>query len=498
MNTMTIVLLVIFVFTFVPLLLAEFSRGNAIPDLEYFLLQGRHMPLFLVFFTVYATWVSSFAFMGATTSLYSSGPLYMTCFAWNALFAVLYMTLGKRIWYVGKERSYFTPTDFFNDIFHSETLNLLISIILTVFTLPYLMIQLYAGAYIIETVSGGIIPWKAAGLIFYLVIIIYLWAGGIRALALTDVFYGLLTFVTMLAAGFIMIRRTGGVEATFGQIAENNFNDLILGSGFTENSPWAWLCMFIIVPLGALMGPPMWIRAYVVKEERTFRIMPLLLVLATIMYLGPLMISAAAKVLYPNLEQTDNLILFVLVDSVPIITSTVLMCGVAAAALSTANSQIHALAGLYTVDIHKRYIRQDSPGWQLVTINKRAIVILSAFAYVLTLNNPGLIIEMGTLGMSGTAQIIVPTLGALFWERSNGNAMIAGLVLGIGLLCLLCFICDLFIPYAAVFSLLLNAVVFIGLSILLPPDSRARASIVAHKDSFKRRYIQKERKIVNG
>ena len=102
-------------------------------------------------------------------------------------------------------------------------------------------------------------------------IIIYLWAGGIRALALSDVFYGLLTFVTMLAAGFIMIRRTGGVEATFGQIAENNFNDLILGSGFTENSPWAWLCMFIIVPLGALMGPPMWIRAYVVKEERTFR-----------------------------------------------------------------------------------------------------------------------------------------------------------------------------------------------------------------------------------
>ena len=62
MDTTTIVLLIIFAFTFIPLLLAEFARKDSVPELEDFFLQGRKMPLFMAFFTVYATWVSSFAF----------------------------------------------------------------------------------------------------------------------------------------------------------------------------------------------------------------------------------------------------------------------------------------------------------------------------------------------------------------------------------------------------------------------------------------------------
>ncbi len=492
MNTMTVVLQIIFVFTFIPLLLAEFSRRNAVPEPEDFFLQGRQMPLFMVFFTVYSTWVSSFAFLGSTASLYTNGPLYMTCFAWNALFALLYMILGRRLWFLGKARGYITPADFFDDVFHRESLNLVITLILAIFTLPYLMIQLYAGAYIIETVSGGIIPWKAAGFIFYLVIIIYLWAGGIRALALSDVFYGILIFSTMLTSGFVLIEKSGGIANTFAEIARNNPEDLILGSGFSNNSPLAWLCMFIVVPLGALMGPPMWIRAYATKEEKTFKIMPLLLVSATIMYLGPLLIAAAAKVLSPHLEQTDSLIPYLLVNNIPIIASTILLCGIAAAALSTANSQIHSLAAIYTVDIHKRYIRKQSTGRQLVSISKGAILALSGFAYVLMLQNPGMIIDMGTLGMGGTAQIIVPTLGALFWEKSNAKAVMAGLISGIALLCFLCFVCDLFIPFAAVLSLILNASVFVGLSILLPIDSRVRDGILRQKRNFNMRHVQKK------
>ena len=350
------------------------------------------------------------------------------------------------------------------------------------------MIQLYAGAYIIEAASGAIIPWRTAGLVFYLVIIIYLWAGGIRAIALTDVFYGLLIFITMLASGFILIEKTGGINSTFAYIAENYPNDVILGSGFSENSPWAWLCMFIVIPLGALMGPPMWIRAYAVKEEKIFKAMPMLLVAATIMYLGPLLAAAAAKVLHPGLEETDKLMPYMLMNHVPIIISTILLCGIAAAALSTANSQIHSLAALYTVDVHKRYMGKEIQERQLVSISKYAIVILAAFAYVLMLRNPGMIIDIGTLGMGGTAQVIVPTLAALFWERSNSTAMVAGLLSGITLLCFLSFACHIFVPYAGVFALLVNALVFVGLSLVLPSDPRAGVIIAAHKESFNCRH----------
>ena len=57
----------------------------------------------------------------------------------------------------------------------------LVAVIMLVFTLPYLQIQLSGGAYLIEVASGGVIPFAWAALLFYVVIIIYVWSGGLRA-----------------------------------------------------------------------------------------------------------------------------------------------------------------------------------------------------------------------------------------------------------------------------------------------------------------------------
>ena len=92
----TSALRIIFIFTFVPLVLAEIARNKALPTLENIFLQDREMSLPLVIFTVYATWVSSFAFLGSASSFYFNGPVYLTAFAWTALFGILFMVLGKR------------------------------------------------------------------------------------------------------------------------------------------------------------------------------------------------------------------------------------------------------------------------------------------------------------------------------------------------------------------------------------------------------------------
>ncbi len=493
MSTMTAVLLIIFFFTFVPLILAEFARSRALPNMEDFFLHSRNMPLIMLFFTVYATWVSSFAFLGSTANLYYQGPLYMTCFAWNALFGILFMIIGRRLWFFGKRKAYITPSDFFNDVFRNNLLNVMVTGILAVFTLPYLMIQLYAGAYIIETVSGGAIPWKAAGFVFCLVIVIYLWAGGMRALALSDIFYGVITFATMLAMGFIMISKTGGVAETFLKIADMDSDFMVLGQGTAKNSAYAWLSMFIVIPVGALMGPSMWIRSFSARNERNFKVMPVLLLLATIMYLGPVLTAAAAKVLYPDLQSGDKLIPFLLMNNMHIVAATVLSCGIAAAALSTANSQIHGLAALFTVDVHKRYLRREYSGRSIFTVSKRAIIAVTLLVYIMMLKSPGLIIDVGTLGMGGSAQVIVPTLGALFWPESNSKAAVTGLFSGIAVLCVLCFLMHVFIPYAAVIALIVNAGMFVGLSYIFEQESVTRANITENILLFQNRHNDYER-----
>ena len=207
-------------FMLIPLYMGMVAGRKAMPTTEDFFVQGRAMGSIAVFFTVAATWWSAFAFLGSNAFFYSRGPVYWTAIAWNLLFGILYFVIGKRVWYFGKKNNYITPSDFFRDQYGSTFLANLIAVIMIVFTLPYLQIQLTGGAYLIEVATGGMVPWKIGGLLFYAVIVVYVWAGGLRAVAWTDIFYGILLFFGMIFAGFYMTAKVGGVEALFAKLKE--------------------------------------------------------------------------------------------------------------------------------------------------------------------------------------------------------------------------------------------------------------------------------------
>jgi Na+/proline symporter len=138
------------------------------------------------------------------------------------------------------------------------------------------------------------------------------------------------------------------------------------------------------------------------------------------------------------------------------------------------------------MDIHKKYINQSASEKKLVSVGKWAVLIISATAYVLLLNNPVMIIYTGTIGMSGTAQIFVPAAGALFWNRSNGKAAACGGAAGIAVLIAAAAATDLNISYCAVIALTVNSIVFIGGSLTLNTDMKAREKIVRYKDQYEK------------
>lgn len=108
MITNAIRLLIICVFAFVPLLLGEFARNKAVYNTSDFILQGRKLKTFPMYATVFSTWMSIFAFIGGIAYFYEQGPIYMTTVGWDALFAVLFIVLGRRIWHYGKVHNYMT------------------------------------------------------------------------------------------------------------------------------------------------------------------------------------------------------------------------------------------------------------------------------------------------------------------------------------------------------------------------------------------------------
>lgn len=470
MNTDDVLaVLIIGVFLLIPLAMGAVASRSALPTTEDFFLQGRGMGSVAVFFTVAATWWSSFAFLGSNASFYLDGPLFWTGIAWNILFGVLYYVIGKRVWFHGKRHNYMTPKDFFKDQYGSTALGNLVAIVMLVFTLPYLQIQLSGGAYLIEVASGGIINFEIAALLFYLVIIIYVWSGGLRAVAWTDIFYGVLLFFGMVFAGFYIAAQLGGPVAMFEQVAEIDPNHLILNDG-----AWmTWVAIFIVTPVGAFMGPQLWTRMYAVKSPRLFDLMPFLLGLAAIAYTGAMLTGNAGVVLEPDIAEPDKVLPTMLYEYAPFVLASVIVACGAAAAMSTANSQIHAMSAGYTLDFHKTYINPKMSERQYVWVGRWTILILSAIAYVMALYVPGLLVTVGLVALAGTAQVIVPTIGALFWKRSTSIGAIAGLITGIAALLLFTFVPGATPgPFAngggGLLALILNVVAFIGVSMFTP------------------------------
>lgn len=484
MSEVTIVITIIFIFTFVPLILAEIARNKSFPSIDDFFICNRSISAVYYFFTVYATWYSTFAVMGSSAHFYMNGPVYMTTFAWNILFAVLLYIIGRRVWFYGKKNGYITPTDFFNDIYQSKVLTLIVTVILLVFTLPYIQIQFSGGAYLIDIASGGKIPWEMAGLIFYMIMVVYLWAGGLRAVAMTDIFFGILVFIALVGTGLLLTAKAGGISNIFSTLLAEDKSNVTLSGKNPLTNILTWFSMFIITPLGALMSPPMWIRNYSVKKEKTFMLIPFLIAIAAVGYIGCFLAGNAGKILNPNITDTNTLIPTLLTNHGGAILTTILFCGFAAASLSTANSQIHSLAAIYTIDIYKRFINKNASDNKYLYIAKWAVLSFSVIAYIFMIMSPSIIISTGLLALSGTAQIIVPVVGALFWKKSNANGAIAGLLCGTLSLIVLYGYFNLDASYCGIIALSINTIVFITICQSNQIYHNTYSKIVKYKKNF--------------
>ncbi|MCL7745664.1 sodium:solute symporter family protein [Halalkalibacter alkaliphilus] len=467
---MTIGVLIIAAFMLIPLAVGFFAATKSTQTSEDFFIQGRGMGAIAVFFTVAATWWSSFAFLGSNATFYTSGPVYLTAMAWNLLFGFMYYWIGKRVWYLGKRFNYITPSDLLGDFYNNEKLRMVVAGILLIFTIPYLQIQLTGGAYLIEVASGGIIPFWFAALIFYFIIVVYVWVGGIRAVAWTDIIYGALLFFGMMFAGLYISQNLGGPTGLFNSLLESSPDHLTLpGPEGTMGFPM-WFSLCVVTAVGAFMGPQLWLRMYAVKSGKLFNLMPFLLGLAAIAYMGSLLTGFSGVLLEPNVANADQILPIMLTNYAPFALASLILAAGAAAAMSTANSQIHAMSTIVTLDIYKRYGNPNASQQSIVKVGRWSLVIFSLIAYVMALTVPGVLVTVGIAALAGTAQLVVPTIGAITWRRAHPMGAMWGLLGGITTVLLITFIPAFSAPFgyhAGVWGLLVNAILFISISLML-------------------------------
>lgn len=414
---------------------------------EDYFLGGRKLGGFVAALSAQASDMSGWLLMGLPGSVYALG----TGQAWIAI-GLFIGTVLNWLFISGRLRRYtirannsLTLPMYFENRFHDKKRVLLFisSVTIVIFFLVYTASALAAGGKLFNSVFG--VDYKIALTIGAVVILVYTFMGGFLAVCTTDFIQGMLMLVALLVVpimAFCIVGSdniVGQIEASGVAGGAESFLSLFSNGGKPYRvvdiiSGLAW-------GLGYCGMPHILVRFMAVKNEKELNksksvaIIWVLLSLVAACVIG--MIGRAY--LYPTVltgGEEENvfiqMILKLFLEDVraPFICG-LFLCGILAAIMSTADSQLLVSASSVAEDIVKGIVKKDAKEETIFRISKITVLVIAVLAYLIALNPNNSIMGLVSNAWAGLGAAFGPTvLLSLYWKRTNFQGAVAGIASG--------------------------------------------------------------------
>lgn len=158
------------------LFIGLFSRQYAKQTEDDFFLGKRNLGPISLLFTMAATNFSAFTIFGFSGAGYRFGYAFYPIMAFGTGFmAISFCFIGKKVYELGRERGYISPAELIGKHYQSRFLQILIFIVMVIFTIPYIAIQPISAGYTLESLLG--IPYFWVGTLVMMIIIFYVFIG---------------------------------------------------------------------------------------------------------------------------------------------------------------------------------------------------------------------------------------------------------------------------------------------------------------------------------
>jgi len=302
-----------------------------------------------------------------------------------------------------------------------------------------------------KNVMCAVIPWfvgreMLAMAIFALLILVYTFFGGYKAVCWTDFFQGLLMLVALLAVPIIMA--TGNFDSTY----NTAFADGITAFGTNPfSADWRDIVTGLSWGLGYFGMPHIIVRFMsiekpsMIKKSATVAIVWVIITLGAaiaIAILGRTFVfsdgNALASILLPTGEQ-QNIFITVVQKVFPGFIAGILLAAIVAAAMSTADSQLLVASSSFTSDLYKPMLRKNKASdKEIMWVGRLVVLVVSVVAFFIAadgINNAdswsNSIMAMvenawGLFGASFGPVVIL----SLFWRRFNYAGACTGIIVG--------------------------------------------------------------------
>ena len=456
MTTSNIIVLVAFAFYMVLMIAIGVIYSRKTKNNEDYFLGGRNLGGWTAALSAQASDMSGWLLMGLPGSVYLAG----TGEVWIAVGLLLGTILN---WYLVSSRlrkytivagNSLTIPSFFQNRYRDRKgiIKIVSAVIIAIFFAVYTASAFSSGAKLFATLFGhsqnGEMDQTAylIGLaIASVVILVYTFMGGFKAVCTTDLIQGLLMLVAILAvpivAYAILTWNQGFSQALFAKGVENPGNYMNFFKN-TDGSPIAWnsIVSSLAWGLGYFGMPHIIIRFMAIKNEtevkksRKIAIIWVVLSLAAACLIGLFARGYLSQQLDAGNSETAFIRLIQEIFSnngVLIFIGGIFLCGILAAIMSTADSQLLVTASAVSEDMYKGVIKKDASEKSSLLVGKIAVVVVAVIAFLIALDPNSSIMGLVSDAWAGFGAAFGPVvLLALFWKRSNLAGAISGMTVG--------------------------------------------------------------------
>lgn len=405
---------------------------------EYFL-GGRKLSGWVAALSAQASDMSGWLLMGLPGAIYALGT--------GQIWIAVGLALGTAINWIfiaARLRRYtivagnaLTLPEYFQNRFHDTKgiLKIASSLFIMIFFLVYTASAFSAGAQLFQTIFG--IEYTYALIIGAVVILSYTFLGGFMAVCWTDFIQGLLMLFAILIVPAVALNLMGGLgQLNSAGTAPHFLNPLYNGgeriTAVSLISQFAWA-------LGYLGMPHILVRFMAIKNNREVKKSRVIAITWVILSLGAACaIGVIGRAFLPNLGADDKEKVFISMileifkgNPLLLLIGGILLCGVLAAIMSTADSQLLVTASSISQDLYKGVVNKNASDKSLLRLSRIVTVAVAAIAFCIALDPKSSVMDLVSNAWAGFGATFGPVvLLSLFWKRGNKIGAAFGMVGG--------------------------------------------------------------------
>jgi solute:Na+ symporter, SSS family len=432
MSPSTVSLSMIFVIVAMGVAIGFLAGVHRKMDLEQWTVGGRGFGAVLMFLLMAGEVYTTFAFLGASGWAYSRGGPTLYIMAYLTLAYVVSFFILPQIWEVGRKYGMQTQSDFFTMRYGNKYLAGFVCVVGIASFIPYLQLQITGVGIIVSIASFDGIGRTPAMAISVVLLVAFVFASGVRAVAWVSVLKDVLMVVAAVSIGIgIPYIHFGGIGPMFAALAHSRPAHLTM-PGATANLGHTWyISTVLLTSLGFYMWPHAFGATFTAKSGDTLRRNAVVMPLYTITLAFIFFVGFTAVLVVPGLPNGDLSLLTIVRKSFPPWFLGVVGGAGALTAMVPAAIFILTAATLFAKNLFRPIFAPAMTDDQVAKLARVMVVVLGLISLSLAIYKSATLVGLLLTGYAGVTQFFPGVVLGLYWKRVTMPGVFAGMIAGV-------------------------------------------------------------------